>query len=371
MSGDDVDRGPGGHSDYDAGPGHLRLLPLLRRVSRAFYLSIRVLPERVRQPVGLAYLLARMADTIADTTAVSPEHRLRYLLEFRRLLRAGPRTDLPLDLIRSVVESQPTGAERDLLSSVPAALKALRSLEIQDRDLVTAIVSRLTEGMEFDLTRFPSEQTGLPEQTEAVRSLDSARELDRYTYLVAGCVGEFWTRVIVAHTPSLANWDIDHMTTLGIAFGKALQMTNVLRDVPVDLRAGRCYLPREWLDELGLSAQDLLDPDNSCIARPVLVRGVELALEHFDAAERYVTLLPRRGVRLRLAAMWPLLMGLGTLYELARNPDWLNPGSRSRVTRLWVYRMIAFSVLVGQSNRAVSWWARRLKRRVVSALTLT
>ena len=51
----------------------LELLPLLKRVSRAFYLSIRVLPEPVRRPVGLAYLLARAADTIADTAAVPPD----------------------------------------------------------------------------------------------------------------------------------------------------------------------------------------------------------------------------------------------------------------------------------------------------------
>ena len=340
----------------------LELLPLLKRVSRAFYLSIRVLPEPVRRPVGLAYLLARAADTIADTAAVPPDERLTSLLAFRRILARGEHQGERMELLESMTDHQPSAAEYDLLSAIPAALHSLQELGRDDRDLVTAIVIRLTEGMEFDLTRFPPEQTG------GVRSIASARELDRYTYLVAGCVGEFWTRITVAHTHALSDWDLERMSAIGVRFGQALQMTNVLRDIPADVSVGRCYLPGEWLAEIGLTPRDLSDPRVGLAAKPVLVRGVEIALEHFAEAERYVMAIPTSCVRLRLAAIWPLLMGLATLERVARNPHWLNPRVRVKVSRVWVFRMMATSLLVGRSNALVSTWIRRLTSRVRSEI---
>ena len=340
----------------------LELLPLLKRVSRAFYLSIRVLPEPIRRPVGLAYLLARAADTIADTAAVSAEERLAHLLALRQILASSQTEGEQLDLLMAMTEHQPTMAERDLLSAIPAALSSLGKLSVDDRRLVTSIVVRLTEGMEFDLKRFPPEQTG------RIRSLESSCELDRYTYQVAGCVGEFWTRIAAAHTQELSDWDLDRMSAIGVRFGQALQMTNVLRDIPADLKTGRCYMPTDWLDEIGLTPHDLANPRAGLAARPALVRGVELVLKHFEEAESYVMAIPSSCIRLRLAAVWPLLMGLATLERVARNPHWLNPNVRAKVSRVWVFRMIAVTLLVGHSNGMVSMWIRRLMSRVRSEL---
>ena len=54
-------------------------MTLLRPVSRSFYLSIRALPRRLREPVALAYLLARTTDTVADTSAIDVDLRIRML----------------------------------------------------------------------------------------------------------------------------------------------------------------------------------------------------------------------------------------------------------------------------------------------------
>ena len=55
------------------------LQDLLRDVSRSFYLTLKLLPGSIREQIGLAYLLARATDTIADTGAVSVEERLAAL----------------------------------------------------------------------------------------------------------------------------------------------------------------------------------------------------------------------------------------------------------------------------------------------------
>ena len=128
------------------------------------------------------------------------------------------------------------------------------------------------------------------------------------------------------------------MSQLGVRFGKALQMTNVLRDIPRDLRNGRCYLPQDQLADAGLTPSDLLNPSSAPKARPVLVQNLRLTLDHYQCAEQYLLALPRCCFRLRLAVAWPLLMGLATLAQVARNPHWLAPDSRPRVSRGWVYR---------------------------------
>jgi len=52
---------------------------ILRSVSRSFYLSIRFLPQQLREPIALAYLLARTTDTVADTTRIPGAVRMEAL----------------------------------------------------------------------------------------------------------------------------------------------------------------------------------------------------------------------------------------------------------------------------------------------------
>ena len=331
------------------------LTHVLRRVSRAFYLTIRVLPARLRAPVGLAYLLARAADTIADARAAPTDARLDALRRFRDTLARPASAHDATALADLAAQFAATDAERDLADAIPSLLSILDCLPDEDAARIRSVVSTLTQGMEMDLATFPGHDA--PEPT----ALPTSDHLDRYTYLVAGCVGEFWTAMSVAKTPALSRWDVPRMSDLGIGFGKALQLTNVLRDVPADLRAGRCYLPADWLADEGLAPADLLDPANSDRARPVLARALRVALDRFADAETYCLAIPRRCVRLRLAVLWPALMGLATLALIARNPRWLDPSRPSKVTRGWVYRTMALSLLAVASNTALRRWFHRLR----------
>ena len=69
---------------------------LLRDVSRSFYLTLRVLPGPIRKPIGLAYLLARTTDTIADTELVPPAQRLEALRALRERIQGRTAPPLPL-----------------------------------------------------------------------------------------------------------------------------------------------------------------------------------------------------------------------------------------------------------------------------------
>jgi farnesyl-diphosphate farnesyltransferase len=329
---------------------------LLRRVSRSFYLSLAILPRGLGGPIGLAYLLARAADTVADTRLIARAERLDHLRTLRAAYSGQP-ADVTA-VARACVPHQTLSAERRLLEALPRATAALARLPHDDRRHVRAVLDTLTSGMTFDLERFPGEDAA------SIAALETMEELDRYIDLVAGCVGPFWTALHIAHRARLARWDAAGMSALGVRFGKALQMTNVLRDVPGDLRHGRCYLPARELSDAGLTPLDLLDPARSPAARPLLRRLLAVALGHYDAAWRYTLAIPRAEWRMRLACAWPLMIGLETVAALAAHADPLAASPPVKISRARVRAILARSLVMVWSNTALDAVARRLRAAV-------
>jgi farnesyl-diphosphate farnesyltransferase len=241
----------GGGADAAMSPGP-RVSPspplewsLLKRVSRSFYLTLRLLPAPVRESISLAYLLARFTDTEAD----------------------GAVSD----------------AERELLSQREELVAQLAASP--DRDEIETVWQTIQEGQRFDQERFAGGAAPL-----------SREELDRYTYLVAGCVGKFWTRICSRRLPGFAALPDEEMAKLGINFGKGLQLVNILRDRQADLKIGRVYVPGEQFSE-----------------------SLALARRHLQDAVRYVAAV--KGFRLRVATALPLLLARETLDLVEQRPD--------------------------------------------------
>ena len=318
------------------------LTRLLEQVSRSFYLTLRVLPASIRPQIGLAYLLARTTDTIADTEIVPLERRLKLLDALRgRILTSS---DEPLDF-SGLLHGQGSPAERVLLEQVETSLKLLAAAEPEDRRKIRDVLAIITSGQVLDLNRFASASAS------QVVTLETAAELDDYTYRVAGCVGEFWTRICLRNQFSGDGFltrrgsSAAEFETLGVRFGKGLQLVNILRDLPVDLRMGRCYVPRELLASVGMHPADLLNPENEANFRPVYDRLLDLAEEHLRAGWRYTNWIPRGEIRLRLACAWPILIGARTLQRLRTNRV-LDPARRIKISRRDVQGILVKSILL-------------------------
>ena len=306
-------------------PGGGLLTALLRDVSRSFYLTLRVLPLGVRRPIGLAYLLARATDTLADSAGLPVSRRLEALSSLRsRILGLGT---APLNLSDFVADSAglPPG-ERVLLVRIEEAIGALGGCDAFEQARIREVLDVITGGQELDLRRF------VADDSPRLKSLANAGELDDYTYRVAGCVGEFWTRLCRRSVFPEATLDEAALIEDGIRFGKGLQLVNILRDLPRDLAEGRCYLPSEELAHVGLNPKDLLDPANEARFRPVYDRWLACAGEHLAAGWRYTRRLPPGCLRLRLACAWPVLIGIRTI-ALLRDSPVLDPKFRVKVTR--------------------------------------
>jgi len=311
---------------------------ILRSVSRSFYLTLAVLPANVREQVGLAYLLARAADTLADTDLIPRDVRLKHLGLFREWVLNPQSKDTTLNDIKEVLAPlQEHHAERVLLERLEDCRGVLESLSSDDQRLIRAVVGTLIQGMQNDLSAFPGRAA------EELTALKTFTELDQYTYDVAGCVGDYWTRMMCAHRPAFHGWEVEPMVAMGIRFGKALQLTNILRDMPADLRRGRCYIPQEMLNEVALRPVDLLKPDALPQLRPVLTRLLRVALEHLDQGWLYTMAIPRRELRVRLACIWPILFAVQTLRRVSLSPALLDPTVTVKMTRGEVYRDMALA----------------------------
>jgi farnesyl-diphosphate farnesyltransferase len=327
------------------------LRDVLPAVSRSFALSLRVLPAPLRGPFGVTYLVARTADTLADTAARPPAERASALRAVRAALQDDAASAVPAP--GSLEAALPAG-ERVLLARWPEVLRAYRALAPGDRARARTVLLVLTAGMTEALERFPPETAG------RIEALRTRAELDRYTFMNAGCVGEFWTDMLVAHRRACRRWDVARQRARGIRFGQGLQLVNVLRDLPRDLRTGRCYLPREDLAALGVTPEDLLDPGALGRVRPLVLALLDQAHAGLEEGRRYTLTVPRREGRLRLACAWPLLIGLATLARLRRADDLLDPAVVVKVPRPEVRRLLRGSLLRVWSNGLLTAYARDL-----------
>ena len=343
--------------------GQVKLDQLLKSTSRAFYLSLRILPKHVRKPISLAYLMARAADTITDTANISSATKIKSLDAIKCAL-TNDKTDLHFTwLSENNTTHTLSELENQVIQAIPITLNSIQSLNSADYIHVKKVVLTLIQGMEMDLRYFsePINETG-------VLSLANAAELDLYTYLVAGCVGPFWTEISFANESKLKNTDVPLMSSLGIDFGKALQMTNILRDCPSDIRLGKCYISDEELNELQLSHSDLLNPDAAKEVRQLLANQINKTLYLYQSAERYVLSIPPTKVRLRLAVLWPLLLGLGTLNALVQKGTWIQSDSVVKVSRFWVYRMMLKSLFFVTSDYLIKFWIKQLRDSITQHL---
>jgi farnesyl-diphosphate farnesyltransferase len=274
---------------------------VLQSVSRSFYLSIRILPAPLRDPIALAYLLARATDTIADTAEVEPALRMQHLQTLAGLIQNGGSLEIARGLSASFALLQRNYAERSLIEQLPGCVAWLNSVAADDQASIREVLAKINQGQTLDVQRFGDRSRLI--------TLQSASELDEYTYLVAGSVGEFWTAICGRHLSDFASLPNERMRELGVSFGKGLQLINILRDVGEDLRVGRCYLPADELNAARLNPAELRL--HATVAAPIVERWRERAEQGIAAGIEYSCAL--KSWRVRMATALPAMIGARTL----------------------------------------------------------
>ena len=215
----------------------------------SFYAAMRILPHAQREAMFQIYSFCRQVDDIADSDGPRPE-RLAALQRWREDIDALYRGDPPPRL-------------RDYAASV-------QRFDLQREDFLAIV-----DGMEMDVP-------------QDIRAPDLAT-LDLYCDRVASAVGRLSVRVF-----GLAQ---DDGILLAHHLGRALQLTNILRDIDEDAAIGRLYLPREGLQQAGIISTDPLEVIAAPALPSVCAPLIERARAHFEKADEVMSRNPRRVVR--------------------------------------------------------------------------
>lgn len=312
---------------------------LLASVSRSFYLTLKALPRELREPISLAYLLARTADTIADTASVSAGVRLDCLEQYQTQIQLPEATSLlglAARIAQDFVPCQGDAAERRLMERFTDGLAWLGTMRGAPLAAIQQVLERIIHGQRLDIQRFPSDGK--------LRCLQSAEELDEYTWLVAGCVGEFWTEMCAIEKPGSLDpgINLEQMKSWGASLGKGLQLINILRDIGEDVRDGRCYLP-------GASPEAVIA--DSRVLQPLWQSWLGICRGHLDGGLHYVQHVADG--KLRYATALPLLLGAKTLARM-QAASWDDKLRGIKISRLDVAMILAEAAIACRSADGIA-----------------
>ncbi len=254
---------------------------IVRRAGTSFYRGMRMLPRDRRTAMYAIYAFCRLVDDVADEPAPIAD-KLAGLAEWRER-----------------IATLYAGRASDAVTRV--LLPAVAAYRLRQEDFLAVI-----DGMAMD--------------TETAIVAPDLEMLDLYCDRVAAAVGRLSVRAF-----GDASADADQVAW---HLGRALQLTNILRDVAEDAERGRLYLPREWLDEAGMPPE----PD-AALRHPALpalcARLAATAQRHFGQAEAAMArCVPR--------AMKPArLMGAtyAALLERMQERGWSNPHERVSLSK--------------------------------------
>jgi len=301
---------------------------LLKHTSRSLYLSARLLPTDVRDTFCIAYLLCRYADSIADTSLISSDKRLHWIHKFPNMILHPNAKDQEL-LLQEISGSSTNVYEEKLLHNFHLCLDAFNRLTTFQKETIIEVVHAVCDGMRLDLEVFPDENSA------QVRALNNTKELEHYCHLMGGAPGVFWSKLILSHVH--VNLPEEEFLSLGKDIGDAEQIVNILRDLPRDLRIGRCYFPDDELKKYDLSAQDLLDPANSARFEPIKQKWIAWGRNKLQSAKKYFPAIPKTQPAHRAAVAWPVLWAGDTLNKISQEPNLLDPARRVKIPRSRIY----------------------------------
>jgi farnesyl-diphosphate farnesyltransferase len=327
---------------------------LLASVSRSFYLTLKALPRELREPISLAYLLARTADTIADMAAVAPDVRLECLRRFGALIEHEDRQgkdELAAMIRRQFVSLQTDEAERRLMERFDEALAWLRMMPPAPLAAIQGVLKPIIRGQVLDIERFPADGQ--------MRSLATAAELHDYTWLVAGCVGEFWTDMCAVEKPGALDPGVTlaQMKEWGAGMGRGLQLINILRDIGEDIDDGRCYLPEAEWRAAGLSLEQV--QAKSHLLCPVWSEWLSTCRGHLESGLSYVRHVADG--KLRYATALPLLLGAKTVAKLS-GASWPEVVAGVKISRLEVAMILAEAAVAARSPDKLERLFRKLSQ---------
>lgn len=304
---------------------------MLESVSRTFTLSVKQLPGIVRDSITLAYLLLRVSDILEDNEVMDPSKKVKLLKLWNEILDGKTSVE---ELTSQLNELDSKDPEVSVAINAGVLVDHLNSFPEEIKDSIKKHVSNTTEGMARWQEKGPYIQT--------------EEEMDDYMHEVAGRVGYLITEVFAYHSPKIAAKK-EELMPLSREYGLALQTVNILRGIKSDYERGWVFTPQEFLDEVGISRDQLFDKENEHKALKVINKLTQKAERHLRHGLEYIAAFPTHQHRIRLACMWPLFFAVKTLALSQNNIEVIL--SEVKMSRDDVKDIMSTTMLKGWSNK--------------------
>ncbi|MDE0348990.1 MAG: squalene/phytoene synthase family protein [Gammaproteobacteria bacterium] len=322
----------------------------LLRVSRTFALTIPQLPRRLRRVIGNAYLLCRIADTIEDEPALSRPQKQRLLGEFAQAVAGSAPAGAFVARLGPMLSDATGPDEWDLATHAGLLLDLTHGFRPAQRAAIDRCIGIMTKGM----AEFGGSAPG---------GLGTLRDLERYTYCVAGVVGEMITDLLCEDSTEIAARR-DRLRPLSARFGCGLQLVNILKDFHADQRRGACWLPRAaFADGVDLSSPEVRRQAAFLEGQTGLVA---VAVEHLKAALEYTLLIPPGHAGVRRFLLWTLGLAALTLRRIHANPRFA-PGDAVKAPRPYVWAMVVVTGAAARWDAVLRWLFRNATARLPQA----
>lgn len=322
-----------------------RVFELLPLVSRTFALSIRRLSGKLAVDIAFAYLVCRLLDTIEDDAALPAARRGRLLQRLALTLATDlgrPRTLKGIANLLPAITAKP--AEMELLAEAGPLFARFDSMPAGTAGPIRKYAAEMAAGMARSVSDGISER------------IVTRADLATYCHYVAGTVGELLTDIFVAHGRTRVARRSQRLHADAPAFGRGLQLVNIIKDSGRDYADGRCFLPREMFDAAGLTREEFFAaPDRDGERKRIIGELVAQASRDLDAAVRYTKTLPRRMWRARLFCLLPIALARATLSLIARAPERVaDRENRIRISRRRVKLLVLAAFPAAFSNTVLS-----------------
>jgi len=324
----------------------------LQGVSRTFALTIPQLPEKLRLPVGNAYLLCRITDTIEDVATLSIDKKEQFAEQFVAAVKGESSADVfAADFARELSDAS-TEAERDLILNTARAVRLTHAFSPVQRKAIEQCVEEMAGGM----LKFQEQQ-----------SLDGLRDIEEmgeYCYYVAGVVGVMLTELFCDYSPHMAA-QRKRMLELAVSFGQGLQMTNILKDIWEDRTRGACWLPRESFSQCDFDLKAIDQHKNDPCYSQGMDQLITLAVDHLRNALEYTLMIPVKERGIRRFCLWAIGMALLTLRNIQARKNF-SSGQEIKISRRSVKLTVFVTELIVGSNKRTEWVFSRLAKRFLN-----
>ena len=329
-------------------------LDMLPRVSRTFAPTIRMLPKGLNVPVTVAYLLCRIADTVEDTDALSVDEKKDLLTVYANIfVKDDPNNYTEFNrLIKKLPKETP---DDELTHNFPIIYSVFNNFSKMIKTQIGRWVAEMSRGMH---------KYAQSKLRQKFTFLDTMKELDEYTYFVAGTVGYLLTELFSFYSKKITPAINGRLESLAESFGKGLQLVNIIRDMATDLRRGQSYIPDELLQKYRLTRESIFEKENAEQAQRLFNELIENAIKHLDRALDYILLIPKRETRIRLFCMLPLFWAMRTLQKIQENTLALLGSDKIKIPRNIIRREYYLALINMNSNRLMRRHYQNIRREL-------